>query len=154
MRDICCEFYISQQDNVRWGYQLSTAVWATGCSVEAGGGFMPGKTNTKWHYMYNGHIVCNLQSNKVLRKEFSSDVNARSETFVVPVINSTQLNSTQLYCNILVAEQLNSWIAKYSSICRPIHVQYNRIKSLVIQYISFVVVDDDSQRAEIFTTKC
>jgi len=28
----------------------------------------------------------------------------------------TQLNSTQLYCDVLAAEQLNSWIAKYSSI--------------------------------------
>ena len=27
----------------------------------------------------------------------------------------TQLNSTQLYCDILAAEQLNSWIAKYTS---------------------------------------
>ena len=47
-----------------------------------------------------------------------------------PYLN--QLNSTQL--NFIVTYlQLNSWIAKYSSICRPIHVQYNRIKSPVIQ---------------------
>jgi len=31
-------------------------------------------------------------------------------------LNKTQLNSTQLYCDILAAEQLNSWIAEYSSI--------------------------------------
>jgi len=30
--------------------------------------------------------------------------------------NSTQLNSTQLYYDTFAAEQLNSWIAKYSSI--------------------------------------
>jgi len=29
---------------------------------------------------------------------------------------STQLNSTQLYCDTFAAEQLNSWIAKYSSV--------------------------------------
>ena len=30
--------------------------------------------------------------------------------------DSTQLNSTQFYCYTLAAEQLNSWIAEYSSI--------------------------------------
>jgi len=32
------------------------------------------------------------------------------------------LNSTQLYCDVLAAEQLNSWIARYSSSLWPIHV--------------------------------
>jgi len=65
------------------------------------------------NYAYNKSSIVILD--RLFKKIHSVICQEASESFQKNM-ESTQLNSTQLYYDTFAAEQLNSWIAKYSSI--------------------------------------